>query len=365
MSANQQLLAAGGLYDITPDPSIFGNQTDVALSTVITSNTVVPTGYTHATSWTCSGGTASINGGAYTTSGVISPGQSVTLRVTSSASHLTTSTVTFTVNGVASNWSVTTLAAIGQQLYNSPGGHSWVCPAGVTSVSVVCIGGGNGGGGDNSPTIQGAGGGLGYRNNIPVTPGQSYTVVVGAAGVGGLPGSAGGPGGTSYFKDTSTVLGGGGNIQSGKQAGGSFVGDGGGNGGARNSVGYVVGAGGAGGYSGNGGVGGSTEVFFNGASGSGGGGGGGGVSGDDQHGSGGGVGPYGEGASGVGGNTGTGQQAGGGSGGGAGSNTGGGGYYGGGGNKYSDYSYPGGGGCVRIIWPGNLRQFPSTRTADE
>jgi hypothetical protein len=37
-------------------------------------------------------------------------------------------------------------------------------------------------------------------------------------------------------------------------------------------------------------------------------------------------------------------------------------FYGGGGALYNA---GGSGGAVRIIWPGNLRQFPSTRTADE
>jgi hypothetical protein len=48
-----------------------------------------------------------------------------------------------------------------------------------------------------------------------------------------------------------------------------------------------------------------------------------------------------------------------------------GGLYGGGGGavqkpmSVSRTSGSGGNGAVRIIWPGNLRQFPSTRTADE
>lgn len=43
-------------------------------------------------------------------------------------------------------------------------------------------GGAYGGGGGGTYTINGGGGGLGWKNNIPVTPGQSYTVVVGAGG---------------------------------------------------------------------------------------------------------------------------------------------------------------------------------------
>lgn len=335
MSANQQLLVAGGLYDIAPDPSIFGNQANVARSTVITSNTVVPTGYTHATSWTCSGGTASIDGGAYTTSGTISPGQSVTLRVTSSASYSTTSTVTFTVNEVASNWSVTTLAAIGQQLFTTD--TNWTVPAGVQSVSVVCIGSGQTGKGAN-------GGSLGWKNNIVVTPGQVIPIVVGTNGS------------DSYFSATNLVRGNGGNNGPG------FAGDGGGNGGLGTNG--SSGGGGAGGYDGAGGNGGSGGS--SGTNGQGGGGGGGSHSGaaGGRADCGGGVGVYGKGASGSGGIS---AGGGGGSGGtaGGGWNSGVGGSYGGGGGGTSGSPKAGGAGAVRIIWPGNLRQFPSTRTADE
>ncbi len=42
-----------------------------------------------------------------------------------------------------------------------------------------------------------------------------------------------------------------------------------------------------------------------------------------------------------------------------------GGTYGGGGGRNSSVAQPGGPGAVRVIWPGDLRQFPSTRTANE
>ena len=73
----------------------------------------------------------------------------------------------------------------GQQTYTSAGTYNWTCPANVTSVSVVCIGGGgggNGGGNGVGGAGGGGGGGLGYKNNISVTPGQTYTVVVGGGG---------------------------------------------------------------------------------------------------------------------------------------------------------------------------------------
>jgi len=135
---------------------------------------------------------------------------------------------------------------VGQQAYTTAGSYTWVCPDGVTSVSVVCIGGG--GMSSNISNGGGGGGGLDYVNDISVIPGSSYTVVVGA-------GASTGDGGASSFNGASVSAGGGG-VAGGNDAGGTYGGG---------SVGGVNGASGA----------------------------------------------------------------------------------------------------VRIIWPGNLRQFPSTRTADE
>jgi len=142
--------------------------------------------------------------------------------------------------------------------FTEAGTYSWTCPAGVTSVDVVCVGGGgaySGGGG--------GGGGLGYKNNISVTAGTTYTVRVGEGGKADYSNTQ--PTALdSYFISTSTVKGGGGNYSSG----GNYTGDGGGNGGAggNNRAG-----GGAGGYSGNGGD--CASNYGNGSAGSGGGGG--------------------------------------------------------------------------------------------
>ena len=146
----------------------------------------------------------------------------------------------------------------GGVLFDTPGTHTWVVPAGVTSVHVVAVGAG-GAPGTYYPyqmtKAGGAGGGLGWKNNIPVTPGESITVKVGQHQGGGADGE------DSYFKDVSTVKGGGGqgagNYGSTVQApqGGDYVGDGGGNGGgsySRNDPYNQGGGGGAGGYSGNG-----------------------------------------------------------------------------------------------------------------
>lgn len=199
------------------------------------------------------------------------------------------------------------IPAAGQQEYTTPGTYSWVAPTNVTSVCVVCVGGGAGSNWSGNGGAGGGGGGLGWINNYAVTPGSSYTVVVGSGGptsnVANI--SVTGAGTDSYFVNTSTVKGGGGagptsHLVGG--VGGTYTGTGGGNGGAggSNGVNTAGGGGGAGGYSGDGGAGGSNGN--NGSTGSGGGGGGGG-SGDasDTAGSGGGVGIYGEGPSGLGG----------------------------------------------------------------
>ena len=234
----------------------------------------------------------------------------------------------------------------GQTEYITPGTYSWTAPAGVTNVSAVCIGGGGWRGG----------GGLGWKNNISVNPGQSYTVVVGNKSQ------------TSYFINTSTVAGGGGDAYPGT-SGGGYTGDGGGNGGSGTSNAYVTETGGgAGGYSGNGGSGGSSRPGA-GSAGAGGGGGGGGTSSNGFSGGGGGTGIYGEGVSGNGGSIGDtisgGDGGGGGSGGGGGANgrNYGGGLYGGGGNKNTTSTNYGASGAVRIIW-GMNRSFPSTNTGD-
>lgn len=253
----------------------------------------------------------------------------------------------------------------GESTYAVPGSYSWTCPAGVTSVSVVCVGGGGSDGG--------GGGALAYKNNLAVTPGTSYTVVVGAGGM-ASPGVAtqqgSGAGGQSYFKDTSTCYAGGGakgNGGYGTTSGGTWTGDGGGNGGSGQ-----YGGGGAGGYGGNGAN--ATEYGgpgLNGSNGSG------GAGYEGNRSAGGGVGIFGRGSSGTGssgsGNTGTGAT--GGSGGGnafrqvpsgnfsyayAGPPP----VFGAGGAYNSTSTYGGGAhggqGVVRIIWPGLTRQFPTT-----
>lgn len=312
------------------------------------------------------------------------------------------SNLVYTSGNIAIN---DTSRGFGQVAYTTPGTYSWTCPSNVTSVCVVAVGGGAGGVWDE--ISGGSGGGLGWKNNISVTPGNSYTVVVGAGGLANTTrvstsqNSDGTNGGDSYFINTSIVKGGGAsalvrNTNGYNLAGtpGNYVGDGGGNGGLGGTSanasflsqsGASSGGGGAGGYSGNGGKGADADFGNNNrdtdaTDGSGGGGGGGyaeAANREDLGGGGGGVGIYGEGPSGAKGTYANGGKGYGGSGGADGvgrepggstlngvGRTHGGAFGGGGGNGDNiDETGDGGGGAVRIIW-GTGRAFPSTLTED-
>lgn len=91
---------------------------------------------------------------------------------------------------------------VDEQEYLTPGSYTWTVPAGVTSISAVGIGGGGGGSQKITGGTGGQGGSLQYVNQIPVTPGDEYTVVIGA---GGTTGSAqGNNGGTTYLMNNLT-----------------------------------------------------------------------------------------------------------------------------------------------------------------
>lgn len=82
--------------------------------------------------------------------------------------------------------------------------YTFTVPNGVSSLSIVCVGGGGGGGlGINtSSTARGSGGGgaLYYTNNVSVSAGQTLLVNVGAGGIG-----FGGWGGSSWVSLANTV----------------------------------------------------------------------------------------------------------------------------------------------------------------
>ena len=258
---------------------------------------------------------------------------------------------------------------------------TWTAPAGVTSISILCIGGGGGGrAGSGSSGGGGGGGALTYRNNFAVTPGATYTIQIGKGGNGITGTGTGGAtaGGASFFSTTSTCnanggAGGGGSgaVWAGGTGGSATTPTGGasfagGQGGGGQSS-QKPGGGGCAGYSGVGGRGGGRDPSAftnnNATAGAGGGGGGGGWSsaaGSFLGGHGGGVEALGPGANGAAGSNSTSGN------GGAGGGNGG---YGGGGAggflsavSTLQNGHPG---VVRIMWPGNLRSYPSTRVANE
>ena len=310
----------------------------------------------------------------------IAPGSTLPPGATLSSTGLLSGTVAgltsdttynFTINAIDSENQdsprtfalLVSVSVTGQVAFTTAGTYTWVAPTGVTSVCAVAIGGGSSGNGQNG----GGGGGLGWRNEIPVVPGQSYTVVVGKGGyrAGSSTNEVSGDYSMFYSGNVFVVGYGGSGVN-----GGTYTGVNGGNGGQGGTYvngGRYPGGGGAGGYTGSGG-GGGTHAAPNGQAGTGGSAGGGGAS-SGGSGGGGGTGLFGQGASGAGG---VGASSGwpttgasGGSLGDPGSTVIAGGNYGGGSGGAGVINWSrGGGGAVRIIW-GAGRAFPSTLTSDQ
>lgn len=273
--------------------------------------------------------------------------------------------------------------AAGQQVFTTTGtGFTFTVPNDVFFISAVLVGGGaSGARGQNAREQAGSGGGgLRYINDLPVNPGETLTVDVGAGGPAGASNNIDGiNGGNSRLLRSTDVLcqanggtastyvngansGGAGGTGTTTGAGpfGGTIGGGNGGAGGDSAANNNGGGGGAGGYSGNGGTGvadgGTWSSSPNGGSG---GAGAGGDQGAADGVCGGGVGILGEGTSG--GSSGAGGS--GGTNGGSGSGSVGGSYGGGGGGAENNAQGAGGQGAVRIIWGPN-RSFPSTNTAD-
>ena len=264
-------------------------------------------------------------------------------------------------------------------LYVTSGTYSWTPPLGVSSISIVMVGAGGAGrfGG-------GGGGGLLWANNISVNAGTNYSLTVTgrprtdySSNVAFYPSTLDGPGNYMTINGaTYHAYSGGTGSQSGSNnaqggAGGGYgvcnppagLVWGGGNGGKGGTKCYpsTGGGGGAGGYTGCGGTSTNPSAGSPGTGGAGGAGYNGGFIANTDNQGGGGVGIYGQGANGTGG-TAKGVPGGGGSGGGAGG-AGSGGDYGGGARLYTLSSSVAGNSAIRIIWPGDRRNFPTTDVA--
>lgn len=99
--------------DTTPDAFTFAAQSGVVPSTTITSNAITVAGINDpSTPISVSGGSYSINGGAYTSSpGTVANGQTVNVRHTSSGSSVTAVSSVLNIGGVTSTFTSTTQAA--------------------------------------------------------------------------------------------------------------------------------------------------------------------------------------------------------------------------------------------------------------
>lgn len=88
---------------------------------------------------------------------------------------------------------------------NTAGDYFWVCPNGITSITVSCYGGGGAGtrAGSNNTPAGGGGGGAFSSSTISVIPGTTYGIRVGAGGASANPAGAGGD---SWFGSASTVM---------------------------------------------------------------------------------------------------------------------------------------------------------------
>jgi hypothetical protein len=97
--------------DSEPDAFSFTDQTDVAVSTQITSNTITVAGITSAAAISVTGGEYAINGGSYTSdAGTVENGNTVTVRHTSSGSFSTATNTTLTISEVSDTFTSTTVS---------------------------------------------------------------------------------------------------------------------------------------------------------------------------------------------------------------------------------------------------------------
>lgn len=161
-----------------------------------------------------------------------------------------------------------TTVANGMLAWQAAGSYSWTVPAGITRVYAECFGAGGGGGYGDQRTVpatpHGGGGGAGGAaiKIFSVTPGDTFTIVVGAGGAGGNgPANAdGGDGAASTITHdpTSTTMTGQGGL---KGLGGGGSGLGGSGASATGSFDVKIGGGAAqSGIPGMGGIGGSSKT---------------------------------------------------------------------------------------------------------
>jgi hypothetical protein len=117
-------------------------------------------------------------------------------------------------DGTTQTTAATTAVGAGSELFTSSG--TFTVPPRITSIKVTVVGGGGGGGGGSLDITGGAGGFGGFSaGSLTVTPGESYTVTVGAGGAGSNSGNGSAGSASSFGTAFTTTGGGGGELASG------------------------------------------------------------------------------------------------------------------------------------------------------
>ena len=129
--------------DTTPEPFTFSPRSGLARSTEVTSDSVTITGINAAAPISITGGSYSINGGAFTSATqTVNNNDSVRVRLTSSTTYSTTVNAILTIGAVSGAFTVTTMAATTTEQYpltlaiTGSGG-------GTVSGSITCVSGGS------------------------------------------------------------------------------------------------------------------------------------------------------------------------------------------------------------------------------
>ncbi len=109
-SSQNVKMVVGVAPDATPDAYTFTAQTNLQRSTQVDSAPITIQWINQPTAVTVTGGLVSINGGGFASSGTISNGQSLVVRLTTSANYNTPTFAAVTVGWVAATFTATTLA---------------------------------------------------------------------------------------------------------------------------------------------------------------------------------------------------------------------------------------------------------------
>jgi hypothetical protein len=182
--------------DSTPNQFTFTDQTDVSLSSTITSAAVTITGIDTAATITVSGGTYDINSsGSFTSSsGSVNNNDTVRARHTSSASNSTATNTVVTIGGVQDTFTSTTEAASGLLYPDFPYDHTRSIESGSLYVDPVSGSNSNNGlsQGAAKATIAGAISALGTSSSKKIylmngTHTVSSTVTCSGSGSSGTP----------------------------------------------------------------------------------------------------------------------------------------------------------------------------------